>query len=67
MREVGVNVVRIGEFAWSVMEPEEGKIDVSFSKRSSPVCMITASKRSCARRRLHRRFGCRTAGRSVCM
>lgn len=32
MREVGVNVVRIGEFAWSVMEPEEGKIDVGFFK-----------------------------------
>ncbi|WP_276736601.1 beta-galactosidase [Bacillus sp. (in: firmicutes)] len=32
MREVGVNVVRIGEFAWSVMEPEEGEIDVGFFK-----------------------------------
>lgn len=32
MREVGINVVRIGEFAWSVIEPEEGKIDVSFFK-----------------------------------
>lgn len=32
MREVGINVVRIGEFAWSVIEPEEGNIDVSFFK-----------------------------------
>ncbi len=30
MKEAGINVVRIGEFAWSVMEPEEGKIDLSF-------------------------------------
>ncbi|MCC3355904.1 beta-galactosidase [Bacillus sp. REN16] len=30
MKETGINVVRIGEFAWSTMEPEEGKIDISF-------------------------------------
>lgn len=30
MKETGINVVRIGEFAWSTMEPEEGKIDLSF-------------------------------------
>ncbi|MCI2253670.1 beta-galactosidase [Domibacillus sp. PGB-M46] len=30
MKETGINVVRIGEFAWSKMEPEEGKIDVGF-------------------------------------
>ncbi|WP_438446029.1 beta-galactosidase [Gorillibacterium sp. sgz5001074] len=30
MKEAGINVVRIGEFAWSAMEPEEGKIDVGF-------------------------------------
>ncbi|PWV90541.1 beta-galactosidase [Paenibacillus cellulosilyticus] len=29
MREAGINVVRIGEFAWSTMEPTEGAIDVS--------------------------------------
>lgn len=29
MRETGINVVRIGEFAWSVFEPEEGQIDIS--------------------------------------
>ncbi|WP_406589754.1 beta-galactosidase [Bacillus atrophaeus] len=32
MRETGINVVRIGEFAWSVMEPEEGNINVNFFK-----------------------------------
>src|SRR5688500_8461276 len=30
MKQTGINVVRIGEFAWSKMEPEEGNIDVSF-------------------------------------
>ncbi|WP_046176277.1 beta-galactosidase [Domibacillus indicus] len=32
MKKTGINVVRIGEFAWSKMEPEEGEIDVSFFK-----------------------------------
>ena len=27
MKEAGVNIARIGEFAWSRMEPEEGKFD----------------------------------------
>lgn len=30
MKQTGINVVRIGEFAWSKMEPEEGNIDISF-------------------------------------
>lgn len=30
MKETGINVARIGEFAWSRLEPEEGKIDISF-------------------------------------
>lgn len=30
MKETGINVVRMGEFVWSKLEPEEGKIDVSF-------------------------------------
>lgn len=30
MKETGINVVRIGEFAWAKMEPEEDKIDISF-------------------------------------
>lgn len=29
MKQTGINVVRIGEFAWSVFEPEEGRIDIS--------------------------------------
>ncbi|TRZ38183.1 beta-galactosidase [Niallia circulans] len=30
MKETGINVVRIGEFAWSKMEPVEGEIDLTF-------------------------------------
>ena len=33
MKELGVNVVRMGEFAWSTMEKEEGKFDFSFFRR----------------------------------
>lgn len=29
MKEVGINVVRIGEFAWSIVEPSEGEYDLS--------------------------------------
>ncbi|MCY9668108.1 beta-galactosidase [Paenibacillus alginolyticus] len=30
MKEAGINVVRMGEFAWAKMEPEQDKIDLSF-------------------------------------
>ena len=30
MKQIGVTVVRMGEFAWSTMETEEGKFDFSF-------------------------------------
>ncbi len=30
MREMGCNIIRIGEFAWQKMEPEEGRVDFSF-------------------------------------
>jgi len=33
MKETGINVARMGEFAWSAMEPREGKIDLSFFVR----------------------------------
>jgi beta-galactosidase len=29
MKQTGINVVRIGEFSWSTLEPEENKIDVT--------------------------------------
>lgn len=31
--ELGCNVIRIGEFAWRLMEPEEGRYDFSFFDR----------------------------------
>ncbi|WP_100404231.1 beta-galactosidase [Bacillus solitudinis] len=30
MKEAGINVARMGEFAWATMEPEEGQIDLGF-------------------------------------
>ena len=30
MRDSGMNIIRIGEFAWHMMEPVEGKFDFSF-------------------------------------
>ena len=30
MKKIGINVVRIGEFAWSAMEPREGHISLDF-------------------------------------
>ena len=30
MREMGANIIRIGEFAWHMMEKEEGRFDFSF-------------------------------------
>ena len=32
MKEVGINIARMGEFAWSSMEPDIDKIDLSFFK-----------------------------------
>ncbi|HEX8474533.1 MAG TPA: beta-galactosidase [Pyrinomonadaceae bacterium] len=34
MREAGVDVIRIGEFAWALMEPEEGRFDFALFDRA---------------------------------
>jgi beta-galactosidase len=34
MVEAGVNVVRLGEFAWGLYEPEEGKFDFDWMRRA---------------------------------
>lgn len=34
MKQQGANVVRIGEFAWARMEPEEGRIDLDWLARA---------------------------------
>ncbi|MBC7783485.1 MAG: beta-galactosidase [Burkholderiales bacterium] len=33
MRELGINMVRMGDFAWAKMEPSEGKISLDFHLR----------------------------------
>ncbi|MBL4826767.1 MAG: beta-galactosidase [Spongiibacteraceae bacterium] len=30
MKKLGINVVRMGEFAWSTMEPNEGRISLDY-------------------------------------
>jgi beta-galactosidase len=37
MVEAGVNVVRMGEFAWGLYEPEEGKYDFEWMRRAMDV------------------------------
>lgn len=44
MKKLGINVVRIGEFAWSKMEPDEGKIDLSFFRRVMDQCHAAGIK-----------------------
>jgi beta-galactosidase len=34
MEDAGIHVVRVGEFAWSSMEPAEGKFDMEWMKRA---------------------------------
>jgi beta-galactosidase len=34
MRDAGMNVVRVAEFAWSRMEPEEGRFDLDWLERA---------------------------------
>ena len=38
--ELGSNVIRIGEFAWHMMESEEGKFDFSYFDHISQVDCI---------------------------
>ena len=33
MKALGINVVRMGEFAWAKIEPEEGKVSLDFFVR----------------------------------
>ncbi len=38
IKETGMNVVRMGEFAWSIYEPEEGKFNFDFLERAVELC-----------------------------
>ncbi len=37
MRQAGINIVRIGEFAWSRMEPEEGRFTLDWLHRACDI------------------------------
>ena len=34
IKDFGFNVIRMGEFSWSMYEPEEGKYDFSFLEKA---------------------------------
>jgi beta-galactosidase len=38
MVEAGVNVVRMGEFAWGLYEPEEGQFNFEWMRRAMDLC-----------------------------
>jgi len=38
MREAGINLVRVGEFAWSSLEPEEGRYDLDWLEEVLEKC-----------------------------
>lgn len=39
MKEAGISVIRIAEFAWNKIEPKEGKFDFSFFDRFLELCL----------------------------
>ena len=43
MQAAGVNTVRMGEFAWSAIEPEEGRLDFGRIDRAIDMLASTAS------------------------
>src|SRR5258708_22484930 len=45
MVQAGVNVVRMGEFAWGCYEPEEGKYDFGWMRRGVGVFSQTGDKK----------------------
>ena len=46
MLEAGVNVVRMGEFAWGLYEPEEGKYDFDWMRRAMETALRMVASRS---------------------
>ena len=38
MKELGVNCVRVGEFAWGKIEPREGEFDFDWLKKAVDKC-----------------------------
>ena len=62
MQEMGLNCVRIGEFAWSTMEKEEGKFDFSIFREVVDKCkargmsVIMGTPTACPPRWLERKY-----------
>lgn len=67
MKKTGINVVRIGEFAWASMEPEEGKYDLSFLRILLTSFMKMVLKLLCVHLLLHRQSGIPMAIQNGCM
>jgi beta-galactosidase GanA len=61
--QTGMNVVRMGEGAWSIWEPEEGRYDLRSSIARLSFVRIAGSKRSWARPPTHRPPGSQNATR----
>ena len=57
MKEAGLNIVRLAEFAWSQIERTEGQFSLSGSMRCWIFWPSTDSKPSCALPRRHRLLG----------
>ena len=58
MQQAGIHMVRVGEFAWSRMEPAEGQYDLDWLDRAIAAAAKHRHLRRCwARRRRHRRPG----------
>ena len=62
MQEMGLNCVRIGEFAWSTMEREEGKFDFSIFREVVDKCktrgmsVIMGTPTACPPRWIERKY-----------
>jgi hypothetical protein len=61
MAEAGIDWVRIGEFAWSRMEPEPGRFDWGWLDRAIDTLGAAGRRWSSARPRRRRRAGCWTS------
>lgn len=58
MRETGVSIVRMAEFAWCRLEPREGEFDFVWLDRAISLFADRKSTWYCVHRQAVRRFGC---------
>lgn len=57
MKQYGIEVIRLAEFSWALMEPEEGKYDFSFWDEFLALAAKENMKVVFARLLQHRRHG----------